>query len=123
MLIALVERWGEKRWNMVANGLPGRTGKGCSHRQVCRHLNDGGATGSADVRNLRDEWAIASHKPIRVICCLLNPRYWLLLCTQVAHIPATRCQAPAPGTLYRMGGRRDCAGATGDGQQLAGCAL
>jgi hypothetical protein len=31
-LISLVERYGEKRWNMVANGLPGRTGKGCSHR-------------------------------------------------------------------------------------------
>ncbi|WIA21482.1 hypothetical protein OEZ85_000687 [Tetradesmus obliquus] len=32
ILISLVERYGEKRWNMVANGLPGRTGKGCSHR-------------------------------------------------------------------------------------------
>lgn len=32
ILIDLVQKYGEKRWNMVANGLPGRTGKGCSHR-------------------------------------------------------------------------------------------
>jgi hypothetical protein len=32
VLIDLVQKYGEKRWNMVANGLPGRTGKGCSHR-------------------------------------------------------------------------------------------
>lgn len=34
ILIDLVQKYGEKRWNMVANGLPGRTGKGCSHRCV-----------------------------------------------------------------------------------------
>eukprot|EP00877_Chromochloris_zofingiensis_P010459 jgi/Chrzof1/5667/Cz16g11010.t1 len=32
MLMTLVEKFGEKRWNQVAAGLPGRTGKGCSHR-------------------------------------------------------------------------------------------
>jgi len=38
VLIDLVQKYGEKRWNMVANGLPGRTGKGCSHR--CAHCTD-----------------------------------------------------------------------------------
>lgn len=32
ILIQMVERIGEKRWPLIAAKLPGRTGKGCSHR-------------------------------------------------------------------------------------------
>lgn len=32
ILIQMVEKIGEKRWPLIAAKLPGRTGKGCSHR-------------------------------------------------------------------------------------------
>jgi hypothetical protein len=39
---------------------------------------------------------------------------------QVEDISAARCEAPPFGALHGMGGSSNCAGAAGDGQQLAG---
>lgn len=82
---------------MVANGLPGRTGKGCSHR-----------CGNARA------------------CCARSPahadgRLAGSASPQVAHLPAARREAPAPGAVHGVGGGRDSAGAARHGQQLAGC--
>lgn len=37
ILIQMVEKIGEKRWPLIAAKLPGRTGKGCSHRCAAPH--------------------------------------------------------------------------------------
>jgi hypothetical protein len=62
ILIDLVQKYGEKRWNMVANGLPGRTGKGCSHRCVLLLSWSSGAVHCSQANQLTSSWESNSQR-------------------------------------------------------------
>lgn len=136
ILIQMVEKIGEKRWPLIAAKLPGRTGKGCSHRRApprahahaqyapahatpsralrARRARPGppgaracAGTPAARLLAFRAAW----HRNLAARPCRSNP--------QVAHVPAPRREAPPPGAVHRVGGGRHRAGPEGARQQLA----